>query len=113
MSLMDKLKEKEQERNKEYSILFWKPQEGEIIEGTIEEIGETITEYGDSEYVQIPTDDQKKYMVFINSVLKKLVEAEDVKVGDRVAIKYLGLSQSKKTKRKYKDYILVKDDPTE
>jgi hypothetical protein len=49
-------------------------------------------------------------MVFLNSILKKLVEAEDVKVDDRIAIKFLGLTQSKKSKRKFKDYILVKDD---
>jgi hypothetical protein len=111
MSLADKIKEKEQERNKEYDILFWKPVEGDVLMGTVEEMGSTITEHGDSEYIQIQTDEQKKFMVFLNSVLQKLVEQEDVKTGDRIAIKFLGLVQSRKFKtKKYKDYILVKDD---
>ncbi|MFZ6007212.1 MAG: hypothetical protein ACOYU2_06105 [Nitrospirota bacterium] len=113
MSLIDKIKEKEQERNKEYSVLFWKPEPDEIIEGIVEEMGETITPNGDAEFIQIQTDEGKKIMVFINSILQKLIVQEDVKTGDRIAIKYLGLVQSKKTNRKYKDYILVKDDSAE
>lgn len=113
MNLIDKLNEKEKAKTEEYSILYWKPEPGGIIEGVVEEVGETITENGDAEYVQIATDDGKKFMVFQNSVLKKLIEAEDVTIGDRIAIKFIGLTQSKKSKRKYKDYILVKEDSEE
>lgn len=113
MSLINKIKEKEEEKNKGYDVLFWKPMEGEIIEGEVIEMGETITENGDAEYIQILTEDGKKFMVFVNSVLRKLIVAEDVKIGDRIAIKYLGLVKSKKSKHKFKDYILVKDDPSE
>ncbi|MEW6741020.1 MAG: hypothetical protein AB1325_14105 [Nitrospirota bacterium] len=112
-SLIDKLKEKEQGRNKEYSVLFWKPEPDEIVEGIVEEMGETITPNGDAEYVQIMTDEGKKFMVFVNSILQKLIVQEDVKVGDRIAIKFLGLVQAKKTNRKFKDYVLVKDDSEE
>ncbi len=108
-NLIDKIKEKEQERQKEFSVLFWKPEPGQIVEGVVEEIGNTITEHGDAEYVQIATDEGKKFMVFLNSVLHKLMEAEEVKVGDRIAIKYAGLVESKKSKRKFKDFILVKE----
>ena len=111
MSLVEKIKEKEAEKNKGYNVLFWRPEPGEIIEGEVIEMGETITENGDAEYVQICADDGKKFMVFINSVLQKLILSEDVKVGDRIAIKFLGLVKSKKSKHKFKDYILVKDDP--
>lgn len=112
-SLIDKLNEKEKARTEGYSVLYWKPQEGEAIEGIVEEMGTTITENGDAEYVQIQTDEGKKYMIFVNSVLHKLLEVEDVKTGDRIAVKYLGLVQSKKTKRKYKDYVLAKADDSE
>jgi len=107
---MEKLKEKEEQRNKEYETQFWKPTEGEILEGKVVEMGDTITEYGDAEYLDIETADGKKYTVFLNSVLRKLVVEEDVKVDDHIAIKYLGLMQSKKKNRKFKDYVLVKDD---
>jgi len=113
MSLAEKIKEKEAEKNKGYDVLFWRPEEGEILEGVVTEMGETITENGDAEYLQLSTDDGKKFMVFINSVLHRLIEQEDVKTGDRIAVKFLGLVQSKKTKRKFKDYILVKDDSIE
>lgn len=113
MSLLEKIKEKEAEKNKGYDVLFWRPEEGEILEGVVTEMGETITEFGDAEYLQLLTDNGKKFMVFLNSALHRLIEAEDVKTGDRIAIKYLGLVQSKKTKRKFKDYILVKDDGRE
>ena len=109
-SLVDKIKEKEQERNKEYETQFWKPAEGEILEGVVTEMGDTITEHGDAEYLDIETDGGKKFTVFINSVLRKLIAGEDVKVDDRIAIKYLGLVQSKKSNRKFKDYILVKEE---
>lgn len=115
MSLKDKLAEKEKERDQGYEVAFWKPQEGEILEGVVTEFGETITEFGDAEYAQVETEG-KKYMVFLNFGLKKQVDAEGVKEGDRVAIKFLGLVQSKKSKRKFKDYLLVKEDadnPTE
>lgn len=109
MSLTDKLKEKEQENVKEFSTIFWKPKEGEVLEGKVEKIGQTITEFGDKNYLELVTDEGKKFTVFINAVLERLIEKEGVKKGDRVAIKYKGLGLSKKTKREFKDYILVKD----
>jgi hypothetical protein len=112
-SLIDKIKEKETEKNSGYEVQYWKPTEGETIEGIVTDMGNTITEYGDAEYLQIETDGGTKVMIFLNSILQRQVESEDVKVGDRIAIKYLGLVQSKKTKRKYKDYVLVKDESDE
>jgi hypothetical protein len=109
-----KLKEKKQEQSKEYDALFWKPQEGDILEGKVTEIGTTITGFGDSDYIQIETEDQKKYMVFCNGVLKRLLDEEDVNVDDYIAIEFIGYVQSKKSKnRKFKDYVLVKADDAE
>lgn len=111
-SLIEKIQEKEQARSKEFSVLFWKPEPGEIIEGTIEGTGSMVTEYGDAEYLQIVTADEKKFMVFLNLVLHKIVETEDVKTGDRIAIKYAGMVQSRKSKYMFKNYVLVKSDDT-
>jgi hypothetical protein len=113
MKLADKLKEKKKAAEKEYDILFWKPQEGETIEGIVREIGTTITGFGDSDYIQIETD-KGKYMIFCNGVLKRLLDEEDVKVSDYIAIEFAGYVQSKKAKnRKFKDYVLVKADDAE
>jgi DNA helicase TIP49 (TBP-interacting protein) len=114
MSLLDKLKEKESEIEKGYDVLFWKPEPGEIIEGVVGEIGTTITGFGDSDYIQIQTEDDKKYMIFCNGYLKRLLEEEEVQEGDFIAIKFAGYVQSKKYKtRKFKSYILVKADDSE
>lgn len=110
--LLEKLKEKEQERqnHSDYSVIIWKPEKGEVLEGTVDEIGHTITDYGDADFISLTTDDEQKYMIFLNSVLSRLVDEEDVRPGDRIAIKYIGMKQSKKSNKKYKDYLLVKDD---
>jgi DNA helicase TIP49 (TBP-interacting protein) len=114
MKLADKLKEKKREQEKEYDVIFWKPTEGEIIEGTVEDIGTTITEHGDSDYVQIETEDGKKYMIFVNGYLKRLLEEEEVEKGDYIAIEFTGYVQSKKYKtRKFKSYVLVKAEDAE
>jgi hypothetical protein len=114
MKLAEKLKEKKKAAEKEYDVLFWKPEPGEIIEGVVEEIGTTITGFGDSDYIQIQTEDDRKFMVFCNGVLKRLLDEEDVKVDDYIAIEFKGYVQSKKSKnRKFKDYVLVKADDSE
>jgi DNA-directed RNA polymerase subunit E'/Rpb7 len=114
MKLAEKLAEKKKAAEKEYDVLFWKPSEGETIEGKVTEIGQTITGFGDSDYIQIQTEDQKKYMIFCNGVLKRLLDEEDVKVDDYIAIEFVGYVQSKKSKnRKFKDYVLVKADDAE
>jgi DNA helicase TIP49 (TBP-interacting protein) len=114
VKLADKLQEKKREQEKEYDVLFWKPQEGDVIEGAVAEIGTTITSHGDSDYVQIQTEDDKKYMIFCNGYLKRLLEEESVQKGDYIAIEFTGYVQSKKYKtRKFKSYVLVKDDSSD
>jgi hypothetical protein len=76
-------------------------------------MGTTITQFGDSDYVQIATE-AGKVMVFANGLLKRLLDEEQVEVGDVIAIKFVGYSQSKKHKnKKFKNYILVKDDSSD
>ncbi|MBF0558847.1 MAG: hypothetical protein HQL08_08710 [Nitrospirae bacterium] len=109
-SLIDKLKQKEAEKNKDYEVKFWKPEAGEILEGKVTDMGNTITREGDAEFMQIEIG-TGKFMVFVNSVLSRLMEDEGVQIGDTVAVKFLGLIESNKNKkRKFKDYVLVKAD---
>jgi DNA helicase TIP49 (TBP-interacting protein) len=108
-SLTEKLKEKKQQ-TKQYEIEYWKPAEGDILEGEVQDIGQTITTYGDSDYIQVLTPDGKKVLAFCNGILKRLLDEENVQIGDVIAIEFLGLAESKKNpKRKFKDYILVVD----
>lgn len=112
MKLSEKLREKEKEQDKVYDVLYWKPSEGDVLEGTVTDIGTTITAHGDSDFVQVETDEKKKFMVFCNGLLKRLLDEEEVKKGDYIAIRFKGFVQSKKSKTKrYRNYILVKDDP--
>lgn len=105
--LMEKLREKEQKMT--YSTTYWRPSEGDVIEGVVTDRGETITENGDAEYIQIDTE-KGRFMVFLNSVLRHQLEAEGVQKGDTIAIKFLGLVQSKRSRRKYKKYLVAKGD---
>jgi hypothetical protein len=106
--LLEKLKEKEKTNN--YAVKYWKPNPGDVIEGTVDDIGTTITSMGDSNYIQIIDSSGEKHLIFLNSVLKRLANEEDVQKGDRIAIKFTGLVESKKYKnRRFKNYILVKE----
>lgn len=106
--LSEKLKEKAAVRAKEFGSTFWKPQDGEILEGEVTAMGSTITSAGEGEYVDIRTVDGETFTVFINAILEKQIDVEEVKEGDRIAIQFLGRVPSKKNpKRSYKDYLLV------
>ena len=91
---------------------FWKPNEGDVLEGEVILIGTTITENGDAKYCDIQTE-TGKLSVFINSVLEKQFAQEGVEEGDTIAIEYLGKVKSKKGKREYKNYVVVKGDSTD
>lgn len=110
MSLIEKIKEKEKEQRKEYDSVFWKPTEGEIIEGSVNtEVGQIETAYGVREFIEVKTDEGKRYTIFLNKVLLDNIAKEDVKRGDRIAIKYLGeMSCAKTPSKRFKNYILVK-----
>jgi hypothetical protein len=108
MNLKEKLAEKEQERQTNTGN-SWRPEPGETIEGTIKRVNETtITEYGEQSFIELTTADGT-VTVWCNSILSEQIESEDVKPGDHVAIKFLGLKKSKRGNRQYKNYILVKE----
>lgn len=108
MSLTDKLTQKEKDRDKEGT--YWKPAEGDILEGVASDIEDTITANGDAKVMDIETAEGKTFTIFVNSVLEKQFAEEKVKPGDKIAIKFLGLFPSHKNpKRKFKDYLVVKD----
>jgi len=93
------------------SKLVWRPQaEGEIIEGTVTEIGKTITENGEREFLKMQTEGGEK-MVFLNRSLKKLVSKNMVDEGDRIAIGYVGqvVGTGAHEGKTFKNYMLLKE----
>jgi len=85
----------------------WRPEEGEILEGVVEKLGDSITIYGDQSFLEVTTG-LGKVTVWLNSILQEQVEEEEISKGDHIAIKYLGLKKSKKGDRQWKDFIVVK-----
>lgn len=83
MSLLDKLNQKEQEQKKQYNSQFWKPKEGDVIEGVVEKMGSTIADYGDQNYLEFIDDSGLRWTVWCNAILDKQIEKEEVKAGSR------------------------------
>jgi hypothetical protein len=107
MDLKEKLAEKEKQRSTSIGN-SWRPKEGDTIEGIIEKVDETITEFGEQHFLELATGDGK-VTVWCNSILNEQVESEDVKPGDHILIKFLGLKKSRKGNRSYKDYLIAKE----
>lgn len=108
MSILEKLQQEEQQRESKFSTYFWKPRPGEVLVGTVTKMGQTITAYGEKEFMDVQAEDGKVYTVFLTPVLQKLTEEKNVQEGQKVAIKFLGIKTSSKNKKKtYKDFILV------
>jgi len=109
MSLDQKLKEKEQERQKNRTI--WKPEkEGETIQGKVTKIGKTITPFGEADYMEVETSPGQFQTIFMNVVLADRIREEGVNQGDTIAIKYMGMRKSKKGKKSYRDFVVAKAD---
>jgi len=111
-ALMEKLKAKEQAKEQSQGRQIWKPAEGEILEGVVTEHATTITPFGEAEYCDIKEDDGKVWTIYPNKILAAQFEAEFVQKGTRVLIKFMGLKNSKKGSRRYKDYLVIVDDIT-
>jgi len=87
----------------------WKPETiGDILEGKVIELGDTITEYGEAKYAHLETENGK-VTVWLNSVLQQQFTDEKVEEGDVIAIEYTGMTKSKNGKRAYKSFVVVKD----
>lgn len=109
MSLKDKLDTKEKEFKEKFGGSFWNPEEGEILEGRVTELGTEKTQFrNDQPFIVVAG---KK--VWCNALLEGLCTEEDVNVGDVIAIKYLGSRKSTKTGKTYKNYVLAKADKVE
>ena len=104
---MSEIKEELERMAREQAIYpDWEPNAGDVIAGevivrkTIERTDGTTNEV----IVVVPEDGSEARTIWESAVLKKLFG--EVKIGDRVGIKYLGMQESKKTKgRMYKNYI--------
>jgi len=105
-TLTEKLREKQAGQAKN-GRQVWKPEEGEILEGVVTQMGSTITQFGDAEYLDIKDDQGHVWTVFLSKVLKTKIDEELVEEGDRVAIEFLGLKKAAKGTKKYKDYLVV------
>ncbi len=104
-ALTDKLQEKKQKQT-----CVWHPAAaGEVTEGKVVLIGETITANGDAKFAEIETA-TGKMTVFLSSVLQKQFDMEKVEEGDTIAIEFMGEVKSSKSKRVYKNYVVVKGD---
>lgn len=86
----------------------WRPEPGEILEGIVEKLGDTITDFGDQSFMEVTTG-LGKVTVWLNPILQEQVEAEEVSTGDHIAIKFIGMKKSRKGNRQYKDFVLVKE----
>lgn len=101
MSLIEKLKAKKAERTiKENFYLSWRPNEGEIIEGVVKDLGKTITDFGEQNYLTLETTDGKVFTVWLNKILQEQAEKEGVQVGDKIALNIWEKSKAQKIKRK-------------
>lgn len=110
MGLMDKLNDKEKEFKEKFGGGIWNPEDGDILEGEVEELGTEKTQYRpDQPYLAVKQEDGKTLKMWCNAQLEGLCVDEDVEVGDMIAIKFLGARESRKTGKTYKNYILAKD----
>jgi hypothetical protein len=109
-ALSEKLRVKERARKQSQGRQIWKPNEGEILEGVVIEHAATITPFGEAEYIDIRDDKGQIWTVYANKILGDQIDTESVGKGDRIAIKFLGLEKSKRGNKKYKNYLLAKDD---
>ncbi len=88
---------------------FWiAKDEGDMITGRVVAFRSITSRFGDGEVMVIKNDeDHEDYSVFLSSVIKTARETQEIKVGERVGIKYLGEVQGESAE--YKDYIVQVD----
>ncbi|WP_353685419.1 hypothetical protein [Thermodesulfovibrio sp. 3462-1] len=104
-NLREILEQRKAERIKN-TTLFWRPIIGDVMEGTVVDIGSVITSLGESNYIDVMTDTGEIVTIWLNTVLQALVEKEKVKKGDRIAVEYLGV-RSKNKKIAHKEYVIA------
>jgi hypothetical protein len=88
---------------------YWNPKkEGEFITGKIKAFRAVTSRYGDGEVMEIVDDETKELTsVFLSTVIRSAREKQDLKVGERVGVKYLGEVSGENSE--YKDFIITVD----
>lgn len=90
----------------------WTPEEGDTLIGAVLSVkASSPNEYGIYPIVTVATENGNVAVHCFHSILKNaLLEARPA-VGERIAIAYLGMKQSKKNDRPYANYSVVVDRP--
>jgi excisionase family DNA binding protein len=92
---------------------IWKPKEGDAISGKILEINNVASHYGgDAYYTKIQTANNQIYTIFLNKVLLDFFSKENIHKGDTVTIKFLGLFKGTGGIKRFKNYIVTKENNT-
>ncbi|MGD0254763.1 MAG: hypothetical protein ABSB99_04290 [Acidimicrobiales bacterium] len=77
----------------------WRPAVGDVVVGTVVEIDEAVSNYGEGTYPIITVCGEDKSEVAIHgfhSVLKSEIARKKPAVGDLLGVKYLGVPEGKK-----------------
>lgn len=90
---------------------FWIPkEEGDFITGEVKGFRTITSRFGDGEVMEIIDDETKELIaIFLSSVIQRARETQNIKIGERIGIKYLGEVSGEHTD--YKDYIVLVDRP--
>ena len=90
---------------------FWIPkEEGDFITGVVKGFRTMTSRYGDTEVMEILDDETEELtVIFLSSVIQRARETQNIKIGERVGIKYLGEVEGEHAD--YKDFIVLVDRP--
>ena len=101
--------EKAMEEIKEPSgtpISWWKPAQDEVIGGRVTYLGNRETSYRESKVIEIETDEGEVFARTVNGALDSELKANDVQVGDVLALKFLGQKIAGASGRNYNTYAI-------
>ena len=86
-------------------------QDGEIIEGTVVEIRQIDTQYGESTVLELSTEERGNVSVWCNVVLQGALKRQNVMPSDFIGIRYNG-EKAGNFPTPYRDYTLRKSSST-
>ena len=97
---------KERVKNSKKPKYFRFQEEGDFITGLVQDFRRITSTFGDCEVMDIIDDEDKElYAVLCGTVIQGEREKQDIKVGERVGIKYLGEEGN------YKNFVVMVDRP--
>ena len=90
---------------------FWIPkEEGDFVTGNVLGFRAMQSRFGDGEVIELKDDETEEVLsIFLSSVIKTARERENIKAGDHIGIKYLGIVEGPNAD--YKDFIVMVDRP--